>query len=452
MNNIIQKIGIVLAALVLFASSSYAEPISTVETTSLELVSKSRSSRTTLDYTYRATFINNGSDANYVTGVVSSTSSAIQVIENSVAIGTLAEGIPTTSNDTFTLRIDRRTPFNSDALVWVFDAIDPISLDVGSTDIIINEGDSINQSYTVSYSAIDATNKTVEFSQQLTPINGVQITTTAPSLWSSSSTQDWIVNGTLSGTIAGQYTLTTTAVVIETGDAASVDTLITVLSADQPSYSLHAPLMAPSGIQLNQATEVFFSAQLDMENGLPAHLTLEEIDSDGNPIQIIGLLSDDGLDGDINANDGMYGATFLLTSNTEGNKYYRVSFFDGSQTFYTTLSNLAVVDFPTSTAVSNDDMLIESNDPLVKVYADHIIVSFKENISPQDIRNVVQEVGGTIVGSIPDLNIIQVGFKQKLYSELQALIDSYSLRSEVEFAEMSTHTDEVLYTLTIKGH
>ncbi len=437
MNNITLKGSIILAALFFFTSGSYAEPISTVEITSLELVSKSRSGRATLDYTYRATFTNSGPDANNVTGTVSSINSAVQIIENSVVIGSLAEGIATTSNDTFAIRIDRRTPFNPDALIWTFDAIEPIVLDVGATEVAINEGDSINQSYTVSYSAIDSTNKTVSFSQQMTPVNGVQITTDAPASWNSTSTQDWIVNGTLSGISAGQYTLTTTATIIQTGEIATVDTIVTVLAENQPIYSLHAPLMAPGGIQLNQATDVFFGVQLDIENGMPEHITLEETDSNGNLIQTVGLLLDNGLNGDVNANDGMFGATFSVTSNTEGNKYYRVYFYDGSQTTYTTLSNLAVVTFPTNTAVSSADMLIESDDPLAKVYSDHIVVSFRDDVSPVDIKTIVQEVGGYIIGSIPDLNIIQVGFEQKTLSELQVLIEDYSSRSEVEFAEKS---------------
>ncbi|MBC8555542.1 MAG: S8 family serine peptidase [Candidatus Brocadiales bacterium] len=356
----------------------------------------------------------------------------------------LPRGVPTTRNDSFTIRIDRRFPFNPDVLVWTFDGIepiDPITLDVGSTEVVINEGESINQSYTVSYTAVDASNKTIMFSQQITPVSGLQLTTDAPASWSSSSTIDWIVNGTLSSTLAGQYTLTIMATILETGEMATVDKLITVLSINQPAYNLHEPLMSPSGIQVNQAAQVFFGAQLDIENGAPAALILEETDSLGNLIQTIGLLQDNGLDGDVVANDRMYGATFLVDSNTEGKKYYRTSFFDGNQIAYSTLTALPVVDFPTTAANSNPDMLIESDDPLVQVYADHIVVSFNDWVTSTEIKQVVQAVGGEIIGSIPDLNIVQIGFAQKTLPELQAIIDAYTSRPEVEFAELSSKTE-----------
>lgn len=441
MNNLVSKVSFVFTTLVFLASLASAEPITTIETSSMELVSSSRSGRTTLDYTYKATFTNNGANASNVTGIVNSTSPAIQVIEGTVVIGDIPTSTPTTSDDTFTIRIDRTVPFNPDDLLWTFDSFKPISVDVGASEVVLDEGESINQSYTVSYTAADSSNKTIIFEQQILPINGVQIFTDAPASWSSTITKDWIVNGNLSALSAGQYTLTTTATILETGEIASADMLITVLSPNQSNYSLHAPLMSPGGVQLNQVEDVFFGVQLDIENGAPESLMLEETDSNGNVIQTIGLLFDNGLDGDVTADDGMYGATFPITGNTEGKMYYRVSFFDGNQTAYSAIAALAVVDFPTTTSIADQNMLIESNDPQVKVYADHIVVSFKDDISPSEIQSIVQEVGGKIIGSLPDLNIVEVGFEPKTFAEIEALVAAYSLRSEVEFAEYSVQVE-----------
>lgn len=441
MNNLVSKVCFVFTALVFLASLANAEPITTIETSSIELVSSSRSSRTTLDYTYKATFTNNGANASNVTGIVNSTNAAVQVIEGTVVIGDIPTNTPTTSDDTFTIRIDRTVPFNPDDLLWTFDSFKPISIDIGASEVILDEGENINQSYTVSYTAIDSTNKTIIFEQHIVPINGVQIFTDAPASWSSTITKDWIVNGNLSALAAGQYKLTTTATILETGEIASADMLVTVLPPNQLDYSLHAPLMSPGGIQLNQVEDVFFGVQLDIGNGAPESLMLEETDSNGNVIQTIGLLFDNGLDGDVVADDGMYGATFPITGNTEGKLYYRVSFFDGNQTAYSALTALAVVDFPTTTSVVDPNMLIETDDPLISVYSDHIVIIFNDDISSSDIKNIVQEVGGTIIGSIPDLNIIEVGFESKTLLELIALIEAYSLRPEVETADLSIKVD-----------
>lgn len=122
MNKILLKSCVSLVALILLnVGVIYATPISTIETTSIELVSKSRSGRSTFDYIYRATFKNNGSAINNLIGVLSSNAIAIQVIDNLVNIGELSENETVTSIDTITLRIDRRTPFDPSALIWVFD-------------------------------------------------------------------------------------------------------------------------------------------------------------------------------------------------------------------------------------------------------------------------------------------------------------------------------------------
>ncbi len=427
-----------MGMLVLFTGTAFAE---LVIDQNYQLISKTRVGRTAFDYTYQVNITNNGSDVKNVTGTVSSSSPNTSIIDGVVSFGDVAEGETVTSADTFIIRQNRLYAFDPAALSWTIDAIEPISVDVGATNIVINEGETLNQSYTVSYKAIDASNKTVIFSQQISPAGGIQITTDAPASWSSTSTIDWIVNGVLSALSAGQYTLTTSASILETGDVATVDTIVTVLPLNQLEYSLHAPLMAPGGIQLNQEEDIFFSAQLNIEDNAPNSLTLEETDSDGNLIKTIGLLFDNGLGGDVNPNDGMYGATFPVNSNTEGNKYYRVSFFDGSQISYSELTALTVVNYPNTTATSNPDMIIETYDPLIKVYSDRIVVIFKEGVLPSEIKNIVNEVGGSIVGSIPDSNIIQVGFEAKTLSELETLIEDYKLRSEVESAEMSTQTN-----------
>ena len=430
--------GVVLFSLCFSISISNAEPVSGIEATSLELVGKKRSSRTTLDYTYKATFVNNGLDVSNVTATVSSSSTNVKVLEGVVVVGDLVSNTPTTSDDTFTISIDRTVPFNRDVLSWGFDAVNTIAIDVGPTEIILDEGESVNQSYTVSFVATDATSKKVIFNQQVSPSGGIQVTDDAPNSWESSSTNDWVVNGTLSAFSAGQYTVTTTATIVETGDVVTEDIFVTVKQPNQLEYNLNAPIMFPGGIQSNQTESVFFSAQLDIESNAPGSLELEETDSNGTFIDTVGILLDNGQDGDVTENDGIYSGTFLISSNVEGKKYYRVSFVDIG---HSSVTSLAIVDFPTTTAISNPDALIETDDPLVKVYADHIIVSFKEKILSSTIKHVVNEVGGEIIGSIAGFAIIQVGFEQKTLPELELLIDAYNAREEVEFAELSGQED-----------
>lgn len=121
MKNTLLKGCMSLAALIMLSTEVYAAPVSNIEAKSLELKSKTRSDRSTFDYIYRATFKNNSSAVNNLTGVISSDAIAIQVIDNFVNIGKLSENEIITSVDTITLRVDRKTPFDPDALIWVFD-------------------------------------------------------------------------------------------------------------------------------------------------------------------------------------------------------------------------------------------------------------------------------------------------------------------------------------------
>lgn len=129
MNSILLKSGAFLAmltALFFLSSGTFAAPVSNVEVTSMELKSKSRSGRFTFDYVYQITFINNGSSANNVVGIVNSNATTTQLVDDSINIGELPANVSVTSEDTITLRIDRRTPFDPAALSWIFDDDLPI--------------------------------------------------------------------------------------------------------------------------------------------------------------------------------------------------------------------------------------------------------------------------------------------------------------------------------------
>lgn len=154
MNTILLKSSVLLAALVallLVGGGALAAPLSNIEATSMELKSKNRSGRSTFDYIYQVTFRNNGSTANNVVGVVSSNATAIQLVDNSVNIGELPANASVTGEDTITLRIDRRTPFDPTVLSWIFDGNlsagegppvdDDESVSAGSVSTLLKEGE-----------------------------------------------------------------------------------------------------------------------------------------------------------------------------------------------------------------------------------------------------------------------------------------------------------------------
>lgn len=93
--------------------------------TDLTLVSEKRISRTTFEYTYKVTFQNDNASRTQLTATVSSAGAGTTIIEGSVAIGSLSPNQIISPDDTITLRQDRLTAFDRNALAWVFNEASP---------------------------------------------------------------------------------------------------------------------------------------------------------------------------------------------------------------------------------------------------------------------------------------------------------------------------------------
>jgi hypothetical protein len=109
------SIALVLGLLVLFTVPVSAE---LVIDQNCQLVSSTRVGRTLIEYTYNVNITNNGSDAQDVTASVSSSSPYTVVVDGAVNFGDVPAGETVTGTDTFTIRQDRRYPFDPEALIW----------------------------------------------------------------------------------------------------------------------------------------------------------------------------------------------------------------------------------------------------------------------------------------------------------------------------------------------
>ena len=82
------------------------------------LISKQRVGRTDYNYTYRTDVKNNGSDVQNCTASLTGTSANTTVVDGSLSFGSVDEGSVVTSSDTFTIRQNRRYPFDPTTLTW----------------------------------------------------------------------------------------------------------------------------------------------------------------------------------------------------------------------------------------------------------------------------------------------------------------------------------------------
>lgn len=106
----------VISVIVLFLGSASAE---LVVDSNYQLISKSRASRTEYDYTYQANITNSGPTIEVnVTATLSSSSENTTIIDGDVTFGNVSAGDTVGGADPFTIRQDRRYPFDPASLVW----------------------------------------------------------------------------------------------------------------------------------------------------------------------------------------------------------------------------------------------------------------------------------------------------------------------------------------------
>jgi hypothetical protein len=110
----VKVLRLALCSLMLVTTTARAEPT----VTGYELVSTTRSGRTTVDYTYRVR-VQSGTAAyqNVQLSVVSLVTSTV-ILQGHVYVGVVEAGSGRLSADTFTIRQDRTRPFNSNVLKW----------------------------------------------------------------------------------------------------------------------------------------------------------------------------------------------------------------------------------------------------------------------------------------------------------------------------------------------
>lgn len=97
------------------SSWAQAQPWTVAE---YQIVSSTRVGRTDIEFVVKASITNGGQSAAGVTAAVRSTNAATIVLDNSLTFGDVDLGAKKISQDTFSLRQDRRFPFEPSTLLW----------------------------------------------------------------------------------------------------------------------------------------------------------------------------------------------------------------------------------------------------------------------------------------------------------------------------------------------
>src|ERR1700674_4000549 len=81
---------------------------------------------------------------------------------------------------------------------------------------------------------------------------------------------------------------------------------------------------SPNSVPASVATLVTFTSVITDPTVIPSSVNLQQLDSSGRAT-VVGVMHDDGLNGDATANDHIFSFQFTLFQQTTGNLTYRAS-------------------------------------------------------------------------------------------------------------------------------
>jgi subtilisin family serine protease len=409
---------------VLIAAPALSSP--KIDNSTWELMASSRAGRTLYQYEYRVSAVNNGSAIPGATAELTSTAPGTVVVEGTVEFGPIGAGESAQSLDTFTIQQDRRLPFDIDALVWTVQAPLAISVEGGDDDLSLEAGASVGKAAVVSISGVGGNAQQVVLIESIEPDNGgLVVNSDAPSgSWATTSDQSWVVNQTLTGVEPGQYHLTTTARLVNTGEEVSALTKVEVtdpLGADVPH--INSPGINPDGIAVNQPTEVTFVSDVPLWLEPPIVLVLEEIGVGGTVVREVGMLHDDGVGADAAAGDRFYNGSFSIAAAAEGELRFRVRADLASGSVYSDTTALTVTRFPVGAPPPASPATRSHPETGLEMYLSDIAVSFIDGTSAERIQQIVDTHGYVIAGYLPQFGTYQVRIPgpASLFRALQAI-------------------------------
>ncbi len=170
-------------------------------------------------------------------------------------------------------------------------------------------------------------------------------------------------------------------------------------------------------------------------------MELCQIDSAGEIVKVLGILQDNGVDGDFTKNDYVYSGNFTIGPYDEEQVFsYRVDveWNNGVEVEIATSEQykLHVTTFPIGSRYFDSSNLVKSSDTDEKIVSDEVIIGFRDGVDPERIREIVNSIGGEVVGVLFGLNIYQVRIPDTVDgSGVHAATVRLVMYTEVEYAE-----------------
>ncbi|GJL62425.1 MAG: hypothetical protein NPIRA04_10790 [Nitrospirales bacterium] len=189
-----------------------------------------------------------------------------------------------------------------------------------------------------------------------------------------------------------------------------------------PTLELGQPVSSPSAIHVkldkppderNPSPQVVFAVKAFGVKTLPTSLTLHEVSKAGKVVNTLGSLTDEGTNGDVHHNDGLYGGTFRIdvTHNDERQRLFQATVTHQGRTLTSPLYALLQTRFPVGPAPSEPEQVLpQAPTTPQRALGNEVIIGVLPTLTPADIQAIVEKTvpGAQVIGSIPRLAIYQV--------------------------------------------
>ncbi len=211
------------------------------------------------------------------------------------------------------------------------------------------------------------------------------------------------------------------------------------LNLEEPPITIYTLSSYPSAIAVGEKKKIMFTvSQAGTLEKAAVHV--EQINEKGDVIHIVGMLNDEGKDGDLRANDFVYGGEFTVGSyNTEQSIHYHAIFVFSNnviQPIKTDEYLFSVTNFPLDSPPFDPSKVVDNPRTGEQMISNEVLVGFNEGVTPDRIREIVKEIDGEVINVIFGLNSYRIKISDTgNAAEVYRIIKILEKFSEVEYAE-----------------
>ncbi len=297
----------------------------------------------------------------------------------------------------------------------------PISIDVvagnslqisaGQSEIVIAQGQSASMAFSLEIFNQGGSQANLTALEAINPPSGLGLVSDYPGGWSTNATnKTFLVQNTFTGNNIGDYEVTLIGMLnLSGGIQQTAKVLVRVI--DSSGIGQLSLTTGESGLQTGSSSKpVRFSATYSLGEKIPAAVTLNEVDAQGNLLTTLGSMRDDGVDPDFSAQDLVYSAISTLTPGSQPTtRYFRATAnFGGGTLIQSAIVKLQVVPYSIGFISFGENHIVQDQTTGSRFYCNQVMVTFKENVQPVEIQTAVNSINGMIIGVEPKIRGYQI--------------------------------------------